>query len=194
MALIRCLGKIQLPLAYRRYMRAELKMYRDKRIHSDNPFNEWDQDILEPECGIKEGSALYRQNFVKRHWLQEDGPVIELPKPAKCPLLEARMGQFFQGRQTHVAMTLVSTIDHRDLFDDQLDTTLLIPYEVSPLHLLWVEDEERVLLPNHIYAFSQKREHALLYGTENIAESLGSRPASLLSVSFSKKAGRVRNK
>jgi hypothetical protein len=192
MALIRCLGPIRLPLAYRRFMRSELKMYREKRIQSDHPLNEWEQDILEPGCNIKEGTALYRLNFIKRHWLQEDGPVIELPKPAKCPVLEAQLGQFMKGQQTHIAMTLVSTIEHRDLYDEQFDTTILIPYEVSPLHLLWVEDEECALKPNHIYAFSQKREHALLYGTETISENLGSRPASLLSVSFTKKGGGAR--
>jgi hypothetical protein len=192
MSLIRCLGPLKLPLAYRRFMKAELKMYREKRIHSDNPVNEWEQDALDPEWACKEQGDYYRALFSKEHYVTEDGPCIEIPKPAKCRALETRLGQIYQGRQTHVLMTLVSTELHRDLYDEQVDTTLLIPYEVSPLHLLHVDGEERALLPNHLYAFNQKREHALLYGTETIDENLGSRPASFLSVSFSKKEGRAR--
>lgn len=192
MSLIRCLGPLRLPLAYRRFMKAELKMYREKRTHSDDPFNVWEQDALEPAWENRQEGEYFSNDFTKEHYITEDGPCIEIPKPAKCPALEAILGQFYQGRQTHVLMTLVSTDLHRDLYDEQLDTSLIIPYELSPLHLLHVDGEESVLLPHHLYAFNQKREHALLYGTETIDENLGSRPASFLSVSFSKKEGRAR--
>ncbi len=99
--------------------------------------------------------------------------------------LTRRLAQIFKGEQTHYCMTLSTTDIHRDDFGDQIATVLIIPYKTSSRHALKVEDEVRLLKNNHIYAFNQRLDHALIYSDEDTAISQ-MRPCSLLNIGFRK--------
>jgi hypothetical protein len=113
-----------------------------------------------------------------------------MAKPEKCLKLVSALSGVSAGKQIHTCMTVVSMGKHADDdFTGEQNTVLIIPYQVSEHHYLWVEGERRQLLANHIYAFNQTREHALLY-TSQQGLSISSKPCSLLNVSFIQKSGR----
>jgi len=189
MALIRCYGKIRLPKAYRDFLRVENEIYRKLRREGGGYLDTWWQDYIEPNSVrelYREGSFDWKLHFTKSHYLKGDDDPLVNPLPTRCQAFEDRLSEIFVGRQFHTVMTTVTTPMHRDNFSDQIETAIVIPYMVSPQHRLVVEDEERVLLPNHIYAFNQWREHKLAYGSDGEDGTTRSRPASLLSIGFSR--------
>jgi hypothetical protein len=177
MSLIRCLGKITLPLAYRRYMRDEVEHY--KRLRKKSGTERWTQEFLTIPS---DPGHEYHNDQVR--FIGKD--MVKVIKPHRCPKLEATLAQFGKGQQQHCCMTLVEAAVHYDDAMDVKDIALLIPYQVSPLHFLTVEDDERQLLPGHIYAFNQRREHSLLYRSENGVFS-ASKPCSILNICFERK-------
>jgi hypothetical protein len=177
MSLIRCLGKITLPLAYRRYLKDEVEHF--KRSRQNFGSQDWAQEFLTVPS---DGGHAYHSNQVR--YIGDDR--IEVIKPYRCQKLEAVLAKFGKGRQQHCCMTLIETVLHSDDARDVKDISLFIPYQVSPCHYLTVEDEERKLIPGHIYAFNQRREHALRYRSEYGSWS-GSKPCSALSVCFERK-------
>lgn len=184
MSLIRCLGKIILPLSYRHYMRDEVEYY--KRLRKESGMERWTQEFL---TAPSDSGHAYHNDQVR--YIGKD--IVKVNKPHRCPKLEALLAQFGSGQQQHCCMTLVEAPAHDDDALDVKDIALLIPYQVSPLHFLTVEDDHRQLLPGHIYAFNQRREHSLLYCSEN-GVSGASRPCSLLNVCFERKHPRNPNR
>lgn len=184
MALIRCLGKITLPLAYRRYLRDEVEHFKSNRKKFGS--SDWAQEFL-----TKPGDAGHDYHNKQVRYIGDD--VVMVVKPQRCPTLEAVLAEFGQGRQQHCCMTLVETMLHADDAIDVKEISLFIPYQVSPCHYLRVEDEEMQLLPGRIYAFNQRREHKLHYRSEYGSWG-GSKPCSALSVCFERKHPANRNR
>jgi hypothetical protein len=184
MSLIRCLGKITLPFAYRRYMREEVEDY--KRLRKISGMDRWTQEFLTKPSD----SSHDDYNSQVRH-IGDD--FVKVSKPHRCPKLEAVLSQFGKGAQEHCCMTLVETQVHYDDALDVKEVALLIPYQVSDLHYLTVEDDKRQLLPGHIYAFNQRREHSLLYNSD-FGSSGASKPCSILNVCFERKYPRNPNR
>lgn len=174
MSLIRCLGPVRLPASYRKHLNYEADTYRRKRLYEPDAPNEWVQDFILP--------AAFECNG-KTHEIR--GHRFPVTMPIQCEKLTAHLRKLYKGKQSHTAMTLVSTEVHSDKFNEQNATLLFIPYKVSNCHILQVEDEKRQLKANHIYAFSQFRPHALLY-EGNRPENSESSPCSALVVSFKK--------
>jgi hypothetical protein len=174
MSLIRCLGPVRLPASYRNYLAREADIYRRKRLYDPGQPNEWVQDFILPKS--YEGNG-------KTHILR--GRQFPISIPAKCENLTKSLQRWYKGNQNHTAMTLVSTQMHQDHFSDQNATVLFIPHRASTCHYLHVEDEKLQIKPNHIYAFSQFRLHALVYEGPKPEDS-GSTPCSALFVSFNK--------
>lgn len=174
MPLIRCLGAIKLPATYRTFFNYEADLYKRKRLYDPALGNEW----LETAFSSAEVEQLDRIHEIRGHTFKT---VI----PTECEKLAKILSKFYKGRQSHVGMTLVSTDMHTNLGIGQNATVLLIPYHVSNCHYLRVEDEERQLKANHIYAFNQLRSHGVIYKGPR-EEHLGSSPCSALSVSFKK--------
>lgn len=177
MSLIRCLGKITLPLAYRRYMRDEVEDF--KRVRKESGMERWTQEFLTRPSDT--GHDYYNKQV---RYIGDDA--VKVSKPYRCTKFEEAMARFGKGQQEHCCMTLIETQIHYDDADSVKEVALLIPYQVSPLHFLTVEDEQRQLLPGHIYAFNQRREHALLYKSE-YGPWGGSKPCSILNVCFERK-------
>lgn len=174
MSLIRCLGPIKLPATYRSFFTQEADTYRRKRLYDPSMDNAWEQSQFLPEAFERWSTS----HVIRGHNFSTQVPV-------QCEKLTAKLAQIFKGKQSHVGMTLVSTPKHADRFIEQNATVLFIPFHVSKCHILQVEDEERQLKANHIYAFSQFRSHALIYRGPR-EESSESPPCSALSVSFKK--------
>lgn len=175
MSLIRCLGRISLPATYRHFLDREADLYRRKRLYDPSSENEWVQDWVRHE-----GQP---EDFIKNHVIRGAKFPVKIPKV--CTELEARLAKLYKGKQTHTAMTVVSTPFHTDDFDNQNATVLLIPHKVSDCHYLIVEGEERQLKAGHIYAFSQFRSHSLVYANPR-GESSATPPCSVMSISFEK--------
>lgn len=174
MSLIRCLGSIKLPATYRTFFNYEADMYKRKRLYDPSLENDWIETHFLPA------------EFERGHRTHElRGHEFKTPIPAMCEKMTALLAKLYKGKQSHVGMTLVSTEMHSHQFIEQNATVLLIPYHVSKCHYLRVEDEERQLKANHIYAFSQLRSHGLIYRGPR-EEHSGSTPCSALSVSFKK--------
>lgn len=174
MSLIRCLGPLKMSATYRSFFNQEAEIYRRKRLYDPSLSNPWEQNHFMPE-------AFAPQSVI--HEIR--GHQFSTKIPTQCEKLTAELAGFFKGKQSHVGMTLVSTPTHSDRFIEQNATVLFIPFRVSKCHILQVEDEERQLKANHIYAFSQLRPHALIYRGPRDEHS-GSTPCSALSVSFQK--------
>lgn len=183
MSLIRCLGKISLPLAYRRYMRDEVEYY--KLLRKKSGTERWTQEFL-----TRPSDTGYAYHNEQVRYISED--IVRVAKPHRCPKLEATLAKFSNGQQ-HCCMTLVETPVHDDDALDVKEIALLIPCQVSPLHYLTVDDEQRQLLPGHIYAFNQRREHSLLYRSDSGSYG-GSKPCSILNVCFERKYPRNPNR
>lgn len=175
MSFIRCLGSIKLPRAYRLFMDMEVDDFKRKRLENFNP-EKFDQERVFDRTDLP-----YQNNPFKNYYGKEGRRTVA--KPEKCRKLESALAEFNAGKQIHTCMTVVSMGEHADELEGELATALIIPYQVSEHHYLWVEGEQRQLLANHIYAFNQTREHALLYTSERGLLST-SKPCSLLNVSF----------
>jgi hypothetical protein len=175
MSFIRCLGPVTLPLDYRRFMRMEVEHFKRKRLERGDP--EWfSQDrIVDP-------NDPHTQNPRMKTYYHPTGPV-SVVKPVQCQTLESVLSEFNAGRQIHTVITVASMGAHDDDLGGELPTALIIPYQVSEHHYLWVEGEQRQLLANHVYAFNQSRSHALLYMTKR-QPGLYGKPCSLLNVCF----------
>jgi hypothetical protein len=184
MALIRCLGKITLPLAYRQYMKREVEAF--KTVRKAGGLSRWVQEFL-----TVPGEPSHDYYNDPHRFVSEDGSVSV--KPFRSQRLEAQLAHFSTGAQQHCCMTLEETSLHSDDAIDVKEIALLIPYQVSHCHYLTVEDEKRQLLPGHIYAFNQLREHSLLYQSEFGVWS-GSKPCSILNVCFERKYPRNPNR
>lgn len=174
MPLIRCLGPLKMPATYRSFFNQEADIYRRKRLYNPSMDNPWEQNHFLPEAFDQQDKIHEIRGHQFAHRI-----------PAQCDKLTAKLAELFKGKQSHVGMTLVSTPTHADRFIEQNATVLFIPFHVSKCHILRVEDEERQLKANHIYAFSQMRPHSLIYRGPR-EEHSGSTPCSALSVSFKK--------
>jgi hypothetical protein len=181
MSFIRCLGQIKLPRHYRLFMDMEVEDFKRKRLENFNP-EKFDQERVFDRTDLP-----YQNNPFKTYYGK--GGRRTVAKPEKCRKLEAALSDFNAGKQIHTCMTVVSMREHADDLQGEMPTVLIIPYLVSEHHYLWVEGERRQLLANHIYAFNQTREHALLYTSERglIASS---KPCSLLNVCFVPRMGK----
>jgi hypothetical protein len=177
MSFIRCLGRISLPATYKTFLSRELDVYNMQRLYDRDYGNPWLQDWIANEKHPDAWKVPAKNHNIR-------GTHFAVEKPRTCPHFEAKLAKLFKGEQIHVAMTLLSTPEHADNYDDQLATTLIIPMQVSPCHYLVVDGEERQLKANQIYAFSQLRKHELQYRKK---ETSTSKPASILAVSFKRK-------
>lgn len=183
MSLIRCLGRVALPLSYRRFMARELQEYKSLRK------SRLDSDLFTQER-VHDPLDLYVHNHSAKRY--EDDPRIIVQKPVICPKLVLQLGAFLSGSQIHTCMTAVHMGLHRD--DDAIGehpTAMVIPYSLSDLHYLMVEDEVRQLIPGHVYAFNQRREHGLQYRGAT-GPRMSSKPCSILNVSFTSSDRRYR--
>jgi hypothetical protein len=176
MSLIRCLGQIKLPSAYRIFMDLEVDDFKRKRRENFDP-EKFDQSRVFDRTDLP-----YQNDAFKTYHGKEGRRTVA--KPEKCRNLEASLAAINAGKQIHTCMTVVSMSEHADdEITGEKSTVLIIPYQVSEHHYLWVEGEKRQLLANHIYAFNQTRVHALLYCSQK-GLSRSSKPCSLLNVSF----------
>lgn len=175
MSFIRCLGPVKLPRTYRLFMDMEVEDFKRKRSENFNP-EKFDQERVFDRTDLP-----YQNDAFKTYYGKEGRRTIA--KPEKCRKLESALSGFNAGKQIHTCMTVVSMGEHADEIEGEKSTVLIIPYQVSEHHYLWVEGEKRQLLASHIYAFNQSRVHALLYCSQK-GLSRSSKPCSLLNVSF----------
>lgn len=146
---------------------------------------ELDQQFL-PEAQNENGFEVFERHH---HF---NGEVVEVRKPLVCLNLVGKLSAIFPGHQHHVCMTMADVQMHRDRGDPSLlSTVLLIPFQASHLHILRVEDEQRQLKPNMIYAFSNQREHGLIYDND-YGTTVHSKPFSVLHVGFQRSSKSIR--
>lgn len=175
MSLIRCLGPITLPLAYRRFMKLEIEAFKKRRL------DQFDLEYFAQERVVDPFDTVWRNPTYRTYY---DGDKVKNAlKPIMCSKLEASLSKIMSGKQNHLCMTAVSMDDHADEAVGEHQTVLLIPYQVSEHHHLKVGGEVRQLLPNHLYSFNQTRQHALLHlGTRGPGRA--SKPCSILNINF----------
>ena len=175
MSLIRCLGPIKLPQTYRRFMRLEVEAFKYRRA------NRFDLEYFAQERVVDPLEDAWRNPRYRTYY--EGEKVTNILKPTMCSKLKAALSKILRGKQNHLCFTAVSMDDHADEALGEHQTVILIPYQVSEHHHLKVCNEVRQLLPNHMYAFNQTRQHSLLHlGTHGAGRA--SKPCSILSVSF----------
>lgn len=179
MSLIQCYGKVSLPRSYRRFMRlhvADFRSRREKYLEADT----FTQDRMYDPA---EKASIYNTTEVKLYDLGETHG-----RPAICRQLVGSLASIQGGHQFHTVMTCAAVETHSDHFPEERPLVLIIPYQASEHHYLQVEGHEMQILPGHVYAFDQRKEHSLLYKSKR-GLIMNSMPCSMLNVSFSVEEG-----
>lgn len=175
MALIRRLGPIGLPRAYSAWIKRQAQAYREFRAATRiNKIAHTYADYPWPK-----GSSL------SCHCADDSPPVLS-------KAFADRFSDICTLSQQHSFFTLVDVDLHTDPDPGLKGNSILVVYEASPCHKLFVESDSLRLLPGHAYAFNHKREHALLYDND-YGVTIQSKPLSAVKISFhaGEKAQRV---
>ncbi|MHD0644003.1 hypothetical protein ACYPKM_00035 [Pseudomonas aeruginosa] len=192
MSLIRCLGPVKIPLAYRKFLRHQLNLFEGEYASTARALKGWMQACLYPAY-----DPMNTDTFQVTIPLDLDD-CLAVQKPLRSPRLTQELSRFCSGRQEHNLMTLVETDEHADTEDGfraQYDQAIVIPVRLDPSHRFEIEGKSRQIEVGMMYSFNQKKLHRLYIDDDTIPFNGGHpAPAQLIVVGYDREnlRGKVR--